>query len=71
VTVPCTVTPASAAGSNCSVQTSADAVVPGSITEGDRSVWAIGQVEVFDGGSDGLASTEPNTLFADQGLFIP
>jgi hypothetical protein len=26
---------------------------------------------VFDGGSDGVASTSPNTAFARQGVFIP
>ena len=29
------------------------------------------QVQVFDGGADGLASTSPNTLFAMQGVFVP
>ena len=29
------------------------------------------QVEVFDGGADGLASTNPNTVFARQGIFVP
>ena len=63
--------PAAAAGSNCSVATSFDAVVPGSAQEGKRSIWALDQVEVFDGGTDGLASTTPNTLFAVQGVFVP
>jgi hypothetical protein len=26
---------------------------------------------VYDGGPDGLASTQPNTLFAVEGLFVP
>jgi hypothetical protein len=29
------------------------------------------RVEVYDGGSDGVASTPGNTLFAVQGVFIP
>jgi hypothetical protein len=58
-------------GSTCTVVTTADAVVPGSIPEGKRTVWEIGDVKVYDGGSDGNAGTEPNTLFARQGLFIP
>jgi hypothetical protein len=28
-------------------------------------------VQVFDGGSDGVASTAGNTLFADQAVFVP
>jgi hypothetical protein len=34
-------------------------------------VWEVGQVQVFDGGSDGVVSTAPNTLFATQGVFVP
>jgi hypothetical protein len=30
-----------------------------------------GQVQVFDGGADGVVSTSPNTLFAKQGVFVP
>ena len=70
VTVPCSGT-ASSAGSNCSVSTTADAVVPGAVTAGNREIWQLGQVQVSDGGPDGLASTQPNTLFEVEGLFVP
>jgi hypothetical protein len=71
VTVPCTATD-SAFGGTCAVTTSFDAVMPGSAPEGKRSIWELGDVEVFDGGPDGLASSASgNTLFADQGIFIP
>jgi hypothetical protein len=70
ITVPCTATVA-AAGSTCSVATSFDAVMPGTAKEGKRAIWALDQVEVFDGGADGLAATTPNTLFAVQGVFVP
>ena len=45
--------------------------MPGAVVEGKRAIWQIGQVQVYDGGSDGLVSTAPNTLFATQGLFVP
>ncbi len=46
--------------------------MPGTIKEGKRAIWQIGQVAVFDGGADGLASTGGgNTLFARQGIFVP
>jgi hypothetical protein len=65
VTVPCS-------GSSCAVATSANAVMAGSVNEGNRAVWQLGQVRVYDGGSDGVASTTvDNTLFMDQGVFIP
>jgi predicted acyl esterase len=70
VTVPCAADPGDA-GSTCSVSTTLDAVVPGVVPEGKRSVWELGQITVNDGGSDGLASTAGNTSFAKQGVFIP
>jgi hypothetical protein len=70
--VTCDATVSTNAGSTCSATTTADALVPGTIPEGKRSIWQIGQVEVFDGGADGLASTTgDNTPFARQGLFVP
>ena len=45
--------------------------MPGTVLEGRRSVWELGKIQVFDGGSDGVVSTAPNTLFADQGVFVP
>ena len=71
VTVPCTTTASTTVGSTCSVVTSFDAVTPGAVPEGKRSIWALDKARVFDGGPDGVASTTPNTLFATQGVFIP
>ena len=51
--------------------TSADAITPGIADEGSRAVWQLGQVSVADGGSDGLGSTDPNGVFAVQGVFVP
>jgi subtilisin family serine protease len=69
--VPCTATADTETGSNCSVSTSADAVYPGVAAEGARAIWQLSQVSVADGGTDGLASTDPNGVFAVQGLFVP
>jgi ABC-type phosphate transport system substrate-binding protein len=72
VTVPCVDTPASSTiGSTCSTSTTLDAVVPGSVPEGKRSIWELGQVIVNDGGPDGVVSTDPNTVFERQGVFVP
>ena len=46
------------------MSTTFDAVMPGAVPEGKRSIWQLGQIEVYDGGSDGLAATAGNTLFA-------
>jgi glucose/arabinose dehydrogenase len=69
--VACTATASTSVGSTCAISTSADAVAPGAVREGERAIWALQKVQVFDGGADGVASTAPNTLFAVQGLFVP
>jgi hypothetical protein len=71
VTVPCTSSGSTSIGSTCSVSTTADAVMPGAVKEIRRSNWQLGKVDVFDGGADGVVSTNPNTLFATQGIFVP
>jgi hypothetical protein len=71
VTVPCAATADTSIGGTCAVSTTGDAVMPGAIVESKRSVWELGQLEVRDGGADGLAATDPNTVFARQGVFTP
>jgi Tol biopolymer transport system component len=71
-TVPCAATGDTGVGATCNLNTTFNALYPGLITEGQRSIWELGQVKVYDGGADGLASTMgDNTLFMDQGIFIP
>ncbi len=70
-TVPCTSTPSTSIGSTCSLVTTADAITPGIVPEGKRSIWEAGQIQLLDGGSDGVASTTPNSPFATQGVLIP
>jgi hypothetical protein len=71
VTVPCATTPDPARGSTCSIATTVDAITPGAAQEGKRAIWELGQVQVLDGGPDGLVSTADNSLFAVQGVFVP
>jgi hypothetical protein len=60
------------AGSTCSASTSADAHMPGVTPEAKRSIWQLGQIEVYDGGNDAnVDTTGDNTLFLTQGLFAP
>jgi Tol biopolymer transport system component len=71
-TIPCASTTDTTIGASCDLTTTADTLVPGTIGEGKRAVWELGQLRVFDGGSDGLASTAAgNTLFEVQGIFVP
>ena len=71
MTATCAPTTSEATGGACELTSSFDAVMPGAIVEGDRAVWQLGALEVFDGGPDGDVDTTPNTLFARQGLFVP
>ena len=71
VQVPCTATASTAIGATCAWTTTLDAVNPGIVLDGKRAVWQIGQVEVLDGGSDGEASTTPNSRFLVQGIYAP
>ena len=58
--VPCAAT-AGAAGATCQTTTSFDAVMPGAIKEGRRSIWQFDRVRV----------TQNGQLFATQGIFVP
>jgi hypothetical protein len=70
-TIPCAVTSDATVGSTCSVATTADAITPGSLKEGRRTIWELGQIRVLDGGPDGVVSTSDNTIFLRQGVFAP
>jgi serine protease AprX len=71
-TIACTSTPDPAIGGSCNLTTSADTLAAGTVLEGRRAIWGLGEVRVFDGGADSNGDTTgDNTLFAVQGLFAP
>ena len=72
-TAQCAATADTTIGGACAATTTADALVPGVVTEGRRSIWALERVSVLDGGLDGDVETTPadNWLFQTQGLFVP
>jgi acyl-homoserine-lactone acylase len=49
-------------GGTCQVNTTANALMPGSVRDGDRAVWELGSVGLYDAAGD---------LFATQGVFVP
>jgi len=71
VNIACVATADPAVGGTCAANTSLNAVVPGAFTRGNRAVVGMDQLQVFDGGPDGAVATQPNTLFAVQGIFVP
>jgi ABC-type phosphate transport system substrate-binding protein len=79
VAVPCVATPASAAGSTCTVDTSADALLPNTFQEGKKAIVSMGGVQVKDAGPNGtIGSSCPlscgngdEEVFLGQGVFVP
>jgi hypothetical protein len=71
VNTSCANTASTTEGGLCSVSTSANAAVPGSVKDLQRAVVEIAQLQVSDGGADGQVATTDNTLFEVQGIFIP
>jgi hypothetical protein len=67
----CVNTTLTSIGGTCSTHTTANTVVPGSVKDTQRGVVEISQLQISDGGADGLVSTAGNTLFEVQGIFIP
>jgi hypothetical protein len=45
--------------------------ISGSTYDQKRTVIELGQVTVNDGGADGVVSSQDNTVFMRQGIFIP
>jgi hypothetical protein len=70
-TIPCSATTDPAIGSGCATSTTLDAIMPGVVREGVRSVWEFNRIEVNDGGADGDSATDDFTLFAVPGVFVP
>jgi hypothetical protein len=66
-------------GSTCSGSTTLNALVPGMVAEGQRSIWDLGQIQVYDAGPNGTgyAACPPTcgdgdeSVFMRQGVFIP
>jgi hypothetical protein len=67
----CVATASTTTGSNCSLSTTFNAVLPGPVLDGKRAVMDLSYIAVADGGPDGQASTNPNYYFLDQGVFVP
>jgi hypothetical protein len=71
-TLLCAATADNTVGASCSLNTTANALAPATVTSGARTVWELGQVQVDDSGADGDADTvADNTVFMRQGIFVP
>jgi len=71
VTIPCTVTGDTTVGSTCSVSTTANGVLGGSVQDNKRANVEVQTINIEDGGADGTGGTPDNTVFETQGIWIP
>jgi hypothetical protein len=70
--VSCANTASTSEGSTCTLDTTANAAVPGSVVAGKRTIWQLDQVYMYDGGIDGNPHTgDGETPMFVQGLFVP
>jgi hypothetical protein len=73
VDVTCAATASTAIGGTCAITTTANTVVPGTpVKDGKRANVEIQQIQITDGGPDGVMGTPTgNDLAFVQGIFIP
>ena len=70
--IDCSPTASTSIGSTCALTTTGNAIIPGLVVEGRRSVWQLGDVLVFDGGPGGASDPDGSaTPFLRQGIFVP
>jgi hypothetical protein len=77
--VDCVATPVTTVGSTCALNTTADALIPGTVLESKRTIWEMGQVSIKDAGPNGTgyANCPPTcgdgdeTTFLRGGVFVP
>jgi hypothetical protein len=71
-TVPCVPSAGTTIGATCSLTTTFNTLIPGSVVAGARSIWEHSQISIYDGGPDGDGDTlGDNQPFLRQGVFIP
>jgi hypothetical protein len=77
--VDCVTTALTTIGASCTANTTADALVPGTVLESRRTIWEMGQVSIKDAGPNGTgyAACPPTcgdgdeTTFLRAGVFVP
>jgi hypothetical protein len=70
VIVPCAETTDPATGGQCSLDTTAETLLPNAVQEGRRNTWALDRIQLWDPGEDAV-NPDDDTIFATEGLFVP
>ena len=70
--VDCVATGSSTIGGQCDQNTTANALIPGMVTENKFAIWELGQVSIKDAGPNGTgyASCPPTCGDGDEGTFM-
>jgi len=62
---------AGANGSTCGANTTANALVPGSVIANKEAVVEVGEVQQLDSGPNGTRGDSDDEIFSTQGVFLP
>ena len=69
--VGCTATSLPTVGSDCRLDTSMDAIIPGMIKENDATVLQVFRLRLMDSGANGTRGDGDDRLFGHGGLLVP
>jgi hypothetical protein len=71
VPLDCLATASAALGSTCGLNTTLNAVVPGTVVAGKKSIVEVGEIELRDSGPDGTRGNSDDQRFAVEGIYLP
>jgi len=71
VPVDCLGTASATVGSTCGVNTTSNALVPGSVIAGKQSVIEVGEIVAIDSGPNGARGDSDDQVLATQGIYLP
>lgn len=71
IPVNCVETTDTTVGSLCFVDTTANAVLPGTIRENSQAVLQVFRLRLIDSGPNGIRGDADDSLFEQQGVFVP
>jgi len=71
VPVDCLTTASATLGSTCGSNTTANALVPGSVIANKQAVVEVGEVVALDSGPNGTRGDTDDEVFAAQGIYLP
>jgi hypothetical protein len=67
----CATTVDTSIGSTCTINTSVNALVPGTVLTGKTATWEIKEIQVLDQGADAIRGNGDDKVFEAQGVLEP